>query len=125
MFRSLGMLGKWFQVMLGNEMFPIAPQYLLNSYPGFCECVLCGRRQNFSVDLKILKHSTDYLIADLLYKTGEPDRAAVISHIEFAWIERLCPELWYHRPPSSLGGAADRSVSQYLSEVFGIGKRVD
>ncbi len=36
--------------------------------------------QDFSVDLKILKHSTDYLIADLQYGTEEPDRAAVIPN---------------------------------------------
>jgi hypothetical protein len=81
--------------------------------------------RDFSIDLKILKHSTDYLIADLLYGAEGPDRAAVISYVEFAWIERFCPELWYHRPPSSVGGAADGTVSLYLSEVFGLGKRVD
>lgn len=81
--------------------------------------------QGFSVDLKVLKHSKDYLVADLLYGLEGPDRAAIISHIEFAWIERFCPELWYHRPPSSIGGAASGSVSLYLSEVFGLGKRID
>lgn len=81
--------------------------------------------QGFSLDLKILKHSTDYLIADLLYGARGPDRAAIISHIEFGWIERFCPELWYHRPPSSVGGAAADSISQYLSEVFRLGKRLD
>ena len=79
--------------------------------------------QNFSVDLKVLKHSKDYMVAELLYGLEVPDRAAIISHIEFAWIERFCPELWYHRPPSSIGGAASGSVSLYLSEVFGLGKR--
>lgn len=79
--------------------------------------------QGFSLDLKLLKHSSDYLIADLLYGPEGPDRAAVISHIEFAWIERFCPDLWYHRPPSSIGGAATGSVSIYLSEVFGLGKK--
>jgi hypothetical protein len=81
--------------------------------------------QDFSLDLKIIKHSADYLIADLLYGSDGPDRAAVISHIEFAWIEHFCPGLWYNRPPSSVGGAAVTSVSIYLSEVFGLGKRND
>jgi hypothetical protein len=81
--------------------------------------------QGFSLDLKILKHSTEYLIADLLGGPEETDRAAIISNIEFAWIERFCPELWYHRPPASVVDTADGSVSLYLSEVFGLGKRVN
>ncbi len=81
--------------------------------------------QDFFVDLKVLKHSTNYLIAEVLYGARGPDRIAIISHIEFAWIERFCPELWYHRPPSSVSGAANGTVSLYLSEVFRIGKRVD
>jgi hypothetical protein len=40
--------------------------------------------QSFSVDLKVLKHSKDYMVADLLHGLEEPDRAAIISHIEFA-----------------------------------------
>jgi hypothetical protein len=80
--------------------------------------------QDFSMDLRVLKHSSDYLIADLWYGPEGPDRAAIISHIEFAWIERFCPELWYHRPPSSIGGAADGNVSIYLTEIFRLGKEV-
>jgi hypothetical protein len=81
--------------------------------------------QSFSVDLKVLKHSKDYLVADLLSGLEKPDRTAIISHIEFAWIERFCPELWFHRPPSSIGRDASGSVSLYLSEVFGLGKSID
>jgi hypothetical protein len=81
--------------------------------------------QNFSIDMKILKHSTDYLIADLLYGLELSDRAAIVNHIEFAWIERFCPELWYHHPPSSISEAASGNVSLYLSEVFGFGKRIN
>jgi hypothetical protein len=78
--------------------------------------------QDFSLDIRILKHCADYLVAELLYDGDAPDRVAVISHIEFGWIERFCPQLWFHRPPSSIGGAATGSVSIYLSEVFGLGK---
>jgi hypothetical protein len=76
--------------------------------------------QNFSLDLKIIKHAADFLIAELLHRDNGPDRAVVISHIEFKWIEHFCPDLWYHRPPSSIGGAATTSVSVYLNEVFGL-----
>ncbi len=76
--------------------------------------------QNFSLDLKIIKHAPDFLIAELQHDENGIDRAAVISHIEFAWIERFCPSLWYDSPPSSIGGAATNSVSVYLNEVFGL-----
>ena len=79
--------------------------------------------QGFSLDIRILKHSANYLIADLLYGDSGLDRAAIISHIEFGWIERFCPSLWYHRPPSSVAGAAATSVSLYLTELFGLGKK--
>lgn len=79
--------------------------------------------QDFSLDLKILKHSANYLIAELLYGSEGPDRVAVISNIEFVWIERFCPELWRNRPPSSVAGLATTSVSIYLSEVFGLGRK--
>ena len=76
--------------------------------------------KDFSLDLRILKHSADYLVADLLYGDDGPDRVAVISHIEFAWIERFCPSLWFHRPPSSFSPEpAATSVSKYLNAVFG------
>lgn len=79
--------------------------------------------QDFSLDIRILKRSTDYLIAELLYGDRDSDRSAVISHIEFSWIERFCPSLWYNRPPSSVSAAAQSSVSLYLSEVFGRGSK--
>ena len=55
------------------------------------------------------------LFAELIYGGKRSDRAAVISHIEFSWIERFCPQLWYHRPPASVSAC---SVSPYLNEVF-------
>jgi hypothetical protein len=78
--------------------------------------------QDFEIDLQILKHSHKYILAELSRGKAGPDRCAVISNIEFGWIEKFCPSLWSHRPPSSFGGEALRSVHIYLSEVFGLGK---
>jgi len=89
----------------------------------FVNALYAGGVQGFALDLKILKRSTDYLIAELLYGSKDAERVAVISHIEFAWIERFCPELWWNRPPSSVAGLATTSVSIYLSEVFGLGRK--
>ena len=73
--------------------------------------------QDFQLTLKILKRAKDYLVADLVYASDEAsDRCAVISHIEFEWVKRFCPDLWFHRPPSSCSHAS--SISHYLDEVF-------
>jgi hypothetical protein len=75
--------------------------------------------QDFSLKMRVLKRASDYLIADLGADADyDQERSAVISHIEFEWIRRFCPELWYHRPPSSCAGPTTGSVSVYLDEVF-------
>lgn len=76
----------------------------------------------FNLDMRILKHEKHYLIADLLYGAdiGYDDRVAVISAMEFGWIRRCCPELWQSRPPTSVGPAAENSVTEYLNGVFQI-----
>ena len=78
---------------------------------------------DFSIDLRILKHAKNYIVAELLYGSESPiDRVAIISHIEFAWIERFCPHFWYTHPPSSYGAIAENSVSEYLDAVYGVKK---
>jgi hypothetical protein len=75
--------------------------------------------ENFSLDLRILKHETDYLVSEIIYP-DQPvqDRTAIISRIEFDWIKRFCPELWAARPPSSLRPAEQENASHYLSALF-------
>jgi len=75
--------------------------------------------QDFELDLRILKRTENYLLAELLYSGSMgTTRAAVISHVEFEWIRRFCPELWWARSPSACSGLARSSVSMYLNEVF-------
>lgn len=74
--------------------------------------------QDFSLDLRVFKRAKDYLVGELVYSPNEDSgRTAIISHIEFQWVQRFCPELWYHRPPSSTVHGSS-SISAYLSEVF-------
>ena len=74
--------------------------------------------QDFRIDIRVLKRAKDFLVGELIDVPGEDTgRVAIISHIEFSWIERFCPNLWYHRPPSSTSHGTD-SVSDYLDEVF-------
>jgi hypothetical protein len=67
--------------------------------------------QEFELDIKILKHAGNYIVAELISGKDSPDRCVVISHIEFGWIERFCPTLWFYRPPSSVSVPAQGSVS--------------
>lgn len=74
--------------------------------------------QNFCLDIKVLKRAKDYLVGEIIHSPGENSgRVAVISHIEFQWLQRFCPELWFHRPPSTTPHG-DSSVSLYLDAVF-------
>jgi hypothetical protein len=69
--------------------------------------------QNFEeVRLKVLLRAENYLIGRLLDSDSEV-RSAIISHIEFAWLERFCPHIVKTAPPSG-------SVSLYLDRIFGI-----
>ncbi|MGE4049444.1 MAG: hypothetical protein AB7F38_00130 [Piscinibacter sp.] len=75
--------------------------------------------QDFELELRVLKRAANYLVAELDYgASGSQDRVAVISHIEFGWLRKFCPELLSDHPPSSCSGNASASVSVYLSEVF-------
>ena len=67
--------------------------------------------QDFALDLKVLKRASNYLLADLPY---DPERSAVIGHIEFSWLESFCPKLLAAHPPASYS-----SVSVYLDGIFG------
>ena len=72
--------------------------------------------QDFQVELRILKHQSNYLIADLLTEGSHPSsRAAVISHVEFEWLRRFCPQL---PPVETCSAAAHQSASIYLDELF-------
>ena len=77
--------------------------------------------EDFSLDLRILKHESDYLVSEIVYSEQTTnDRTAIISHIEFEWIQRFCPEIWAARPPSSFSTAEQGNVSRYLTALFGL-----
>ncbi|MCX7044228.1 MAG: hypothetical protein NTX50_01915 [Candidatus Sumerlaeota bacterium] len=47
--------------------------------------------KNFSMDMRMLKRSEKYLIAELIYGNESLDRSAVISEINSGWIKECCP----------------------------------
>lgn len=70
--------------------------------------------QDFQVHLKVLKRATNYMLADL---QDDPERSAVIGHIEFLWLEKFCPALLSSHPPANYS-----SVSVYLDKLFASGR---
>lgn len=76
--------------------------------------------QNFEgVRLKILLRAENYLIG-LLLDSSSKVRSAVISHIEFAWLNDFCPHIVEAHPPFEMNAAYSGSVSLYLDRIFGI-----
>jgi hypothetical protein len=72
--------------------------------------------QDFSVDLRLLEHAADYLVAAIDSIDETAKRVAIVSRLDFEWIRRFCPGILESRPPES----ADRTdVSDYLNAVYG------
>lgn len=60
----------------------------------FVNALYAAGVQDFALDLRILRHERDYLVASILSGEGGPtDRTAVISTISLQWIARMCPQL--------------------------------
>jgi len=76
--------------------------------------------KGFGMDIQILKHTEGYLVADLLYPGDTNDRCAIISHIEFGWLEQHCPTLWRRYPPETMSGLAQTCANEYLNAVYGV-----
>jgi hypothetical protein len=66
--------------------------------------------QNFETELRVLKRTADFLVADIV---GQPDRAALVSRLSFGWLEHCCPaalKLGQRQP--------DEDPQSYLDRVF-------
>lgn len=87
---------------------------------GFINTMYAEGVQDFTLDLRILKHEASYLVSVILdEKEGPSDRTAIIGLIGFEWIQHFCPNTWTARPPSSFRDIGQRSVSHYLNALFG------
>lgn len=84
---------------------------------GFWNALSPEAGQVLSVRLKVLHRADDYLVARLMNDDGS-DRVAIISHIEWGWLERFCPALIRAFPPAELGDLFSGSVQMYLDGVF-------
>lgn len=87
---------------------------------GFFNMLYAPGVQDFTADLRILKHQPNYLVAEVYAPSPQQrDRTVVISHIEFDWIRTTCPQLWADRPPARFGRSAETSVTTYLEALRG------
>lgn len=75
--------------------------------------------QDFRMDLQVLHRAESYLVARLMYgEKDSSDRCAIVSEIEFGWIEQFCPWIRQQRPPSSVGQNIRNDVQRYLDAAF-------
>lgn len=74
--------------------------------------------QDMSLELRVVVHAADYLVTEVEGPDEDAKRVGIVSHIEFEWVRRFCPELWAAQPPTKFGSAAENSVSQYLDAAF-------
>jgi hypothetical protein len=75
--------------------------------------------QDFSLHLRVLQRAPNHMVAEIVQPNGGSEqRAAVLSHIEFEWVRRFCPDLWAAHPPDACSSLAQGSISEYLHEVF-------
>ena len=70
--------------------------------------------QHFTVYLRILKHTSEYLIAEFENDSSHP-RSAVITPINFEWIHQFAPNVWDSNPPPV--STPGLSVDDYLNGV--------
>jgi hypothetical protein len=71
--------------------------------------------QAVELDLRIVIHAQDYLVAEILH--NEEARTAIVSRVGFDWIRRFCPEVWDAHPPRSLD---EGNVPQYLNAIYSL-----
>nr|WP_298414606.1 hypothetical protein [uncultured Halomonas sp.] len=74
--------------------------------------------QDFHVGLKILRHYKHVLVADLFVADRDIQRIAIVSRIDFAWVQQHCQHIMDEYPPSLFGSAAEQDVAAYLDRAF-------
>ena len=73
--------------------------------------------RNFSLGLKVLKRSEDYLVGEILHHQDDAqDRVGIITRISFDWLTFVWPELLRNHPPMNL--PVPESLDSYLDRVL-------
>nr|WP_297459047.1 hypothetical protein [uncultured Halomonas sp.] len=74
--------------------------------------------QDFSLNLRLLRRHPSYLVADLLDADAAPQRVAIVSRLQFGWLNQHCRHIVEQCPPASFGRTAQKDVSAYLDATF-------
>jgi hypothetical protein len=82
-------------------------------------CYAEGVQDFHGTRIKVLLRGENYLVGHLQGCDTEV-RSALISEIEFAWLECFCPAIIRTYSPSEMGRLYSESVSLYLDRIFGI-----
>ena len=73
--------------------------------------------QDFTVRLKVL-HRAERFMAGRIEGSGDGRRLAVISEIEFGWLEKFCPALLRAFPRDAEGNCWGSRAAAYLDSVY-------
>ena len=74
--------------------------------------------QDFNLNMQLLRRYRRYLVADLLEADEALQRVAVISQIEFGWLNQHCRHIVEQYPPAMFDRAARKNASAYLDAAF-------
>lgn len=72
--------------------------------------------QNFTSDLRVLFRGEAYLVARIMPEAS--DRCAVVSRMEFGWLDQYFPHLMASRSEQGEGQDRKTNVQQYLNSLF-------
>jgi hypothetical protein len=73
--------------------------------------------RNFSLNLKVLKRSEEFLVGEVLYQGGVPEnRVGIISGMSFDWFSFVSPELLREHPRRT--APLLESVDSYLNRAL-------
>lgn len=74
--------------------------------------------QDFSARLKVIHYHPEFLVARLLYADDSLNQVAIISRIDFGWLNQHCHHVTERNPPALFGRNAEKSITTYLNRAF-------
>lgn len=80
----------------------------------FVNAMYAAGVKGFELDIQVLRRMRSYLIADLKYS----DRTAIISEINYKWIERFTPSLLDREGTRNVPDPFTSDIQNYLSAYF-------
>lgn len=76
--------------------------------------------QDCSLQLRVLKRTSNFLLVDIRDNSGPTNRAALIGNLSLVWLERFAPQLLRARPVQAFGNFDSRNLDPYLNWAHSI-----